>query len=81
MTEKWIQYAALINDKIVELMQDELAEELEEGDNATQFFHALSTAAPCMIYGNMTGYKIDFLGFNHLANRLVVQYQGKENES
>lgn len=49
-------------------------------DNATEFMHALATVMPNYVYQNITGSQTDNLGFNHIANRLCVQYRGQQNE-
>jgi hypothetical protein len=48
-------------------------DELAEGDNATDFFHALATLMPCYMYTNLSGEEVDMLGFHHIANRIIVQ--------
>ncbi|WP_228235904.1 hypothetical protein [Allomuricauda sp. M10] len=55
-------------------------EELSEGENMTFFLHAMANCAPNLIYQNFTGESTDNLGFNHLANRLCVQYAIKEGD-
>lgn len=73
--EKRYIYAAQIVEKVAELIEEEITEEeLLRGDNLTQFIHALSTIAPNLIYEGMTNNKVDNLAFNHIANRLVLQY-------
>lgn len=73
--EKRYVYAARIAEKIVALIDEEITEEeLLEGDNLTQFIHALSTMAPNIIFKNITNKKTDDLEFNHIANRLVFQF-------
>ena len=48
-------------------------EELQEGDNATDFMHALANQVPTYVYGRLTGQKTDSLSFNHIANRMCFQ--------
>ena len=72
-TEKWIQYAAQINDKILELFDEEIDIESEDFD-ATQFFHAMANAAPTMMYDRLTDNDVEMLEFNHIANRLCFQF-------
>lgn len=76
--EKWMQYAAQINDKIVELLQDEIDMESEDFDG-TQFFHALATACPTILYNKLTGNELEMLEFNHLANRMCFQFASKND--
>lgn len=77
--EKWMQYAAQINDKMVELLQDEIDIESKDFD-ATQFFHALATACPTMLYNKLTNNSVEMLEFNHIANRMCFQFQTKQNK-
>ena len=68
------KYALMIAEKIKELVT-ELHDDFEEnGENATIFFHCLSTVAPNYIYSAMTSQRISNLEFNHLANTLCFQY-------
>jgi len=75
--KKWMLYAAQINDKIVELLQDEINMESEDFDG-TQFLHALATAYPTILYNTLTGSELGMLEFNHLANRMCFQFAEKE---
>jgi hypothetical protein len=54
--------------------------DLEIGDNFTHFMHCVSNLAPRAIFESMTNDQIDSLSFNHLANRLVMQYSGLMGE-
>ena len=50
------------------------SEELQaEGNNLTDFVHALTNIAPHYFYTNITGKETDLLGFNHISNTLIVQ--------
>jgi hypothetical protein len=74
--EKWVGYAAQISDKIAELFEDEL--DINEID-LTQFIHAYASAAPSVFFQKVTGQKVDdFLEFNHIANRLIIQFQTED---
>lgn len=80
---KEMYYTALIQSQILVMFNEDEEcvhhidlEELSEGNNATCFVHALSCAA-AMVYQRITGEKCDFLGFNHVANRLVHQFANK----
>ena len=52
-------------------------EELTEGDNGTLFFHALGNLAGCYVYNVLVG-ETDMLGYNHVLNRLCLQYAEKD---
>lgn len=78
-TEKYIQYAAIITEKLGEAMQEIDAEELQEGDNLTHFIHAMANTAPNHVYNKITGSENNNLEFNHIANHLVFQYSKQEN--
>lgn len=73
------QYAKKVALQIADIFEKDCEnyiskEELAEGNNLTDFIHAVSTLAPAVIYHSLTGAKINSLQFNHLANRLVFQY-------
>lgn len=48
-------------------------QELREGDNMTDFMHALCNLACCHVYNRLTGAEEKILSFNHIANRLLFQ--------
>lgn len=80
--DKWIRYAAMLQDQIGKMFEDESEnhidiKDLEDADNCTQFFHALANAMPTRIYCKLTGDDVDTLGFNHVANRLCFQFSEK----
>lgn len=77
------QYAAKITAQLFELFNDECENhidisEMGEGNNATDFIHALSNIAPNLITTRLTGSMRTMLEFNHLANQLVFQYSQLE---
>jgi len=80
--EKHIQYGMIILDAIASKLEDGTisAEELNEGDNMTEFIHAAANVAPAILYTRLSGDQVDYLGFNHIANRLCFQFtdHGKE---
>ena len=53
-------------------------EELEEGNNLTDFIHALANLAPATVYTKLTNDDKNLLEFNHLANQLCFQYSVRE---
>lgn len=80
MKSKEKEYASKIMLAMNELFNDESdffigTEELQKGDNLTDFFHAISNLAPNFIYNKITGEELHILDFNHLANKLVYQYK------
>ena len=83
MSKKTEEYTTKIIGKLAELFEEESSdffidqEELGEGDNMTHFIHALANLAPTFFYAEMTGNTINMLDFNHVANKLVVQYINK----
>lgn len=83
MSKKTEEYTTKIIGKLAELFEEESNDffidqkELSEGDNMTHFIHALANLAPTFFYAEMTGNTINMLDFNHVANKLVVQYINK----
>jgi hypothetical protein len=81
------QYAALIQSHIADMLDPDSESdykidmnEFGDEEKATAFLHALSNIVPCNMYRNLTGEDCDMLGFNHIANRLVVQFIIKQDE-
>jgi len=71
----YVTYAALITEKIIELIDEEIGiEQLEDSENVTQLFHALANVAPNHLYNKLTGDNVNNLEFNHLANKLCFQF-------
>ncbi len=80
--EKEAKYTFLIAGKLAELFDDDdLSEELQEGDNTTHFIHALANSAPNIVFQQITGKRMTNLDFNHMANRLVFQYSQKTGKT
>lgn len=48
-------------------------QELEDNNNASDFFHSLANLAPTIVYSNLTKVEIGTLDFNQLANKLCFQ--------
>ena len=48
-------------------------EDMMEGDNATDFFHAIGNMLPTHIYNTLTSNDSNTLDFNHIANKLIHQ--------
>lgn len=85
-TEKHLQYAAMLSEKIAELFDKGIEsqfkidqKELQEGDNLTHFFHALANIMPTHLFNKITGDDKNSLEFNHIANQLVFQYSKKQD--
>lgn len=71
-----IKYAIVIQSKLSELFEesDFDFEDLKNEENLTAFIHALSNIVPKNIYRKLVGEETDLLGFNHIANRLILKY-------
>ena len=82
MKDKSIEYAAKILAQIQEIFDEDSdnyidVKELSEGNNLTEFMHALANLAPNMVYSKFTGDDVNSLEFNHLANKLCFQFSEK----
>ena len=79
MKNKHNEYATIILSQIAEMFQEDSenfidVQELNEGDNMTDFFHALANIVPTVLFHKITGDEKNNLEFNHIANTLVMQY-------
>ncbi len=79
MEEKVILYAALINDQIISMFDEDSERQIDIKDlnaeeNLKAFFHALSTVAPTAIFNKMCQDDKNHLEFNHLANQLCFEF-------
>lgn len=80
--KKQHQYALQLAEAISDVLSNEENENFidqsefgeDEGENLTEFIHALTTLMPSVIYSNITGDNKSALEFNHLANHLCFQY-------
>lgn len=82
--KKWIQYSAQILSAITDMFDEDNeyhidTKELMEGNNLTEFFHALANVAPAHLFNKLTGDEKNHLEFNHIANQLCFQYINKED--
>jgi|GEM_PF-3900297 len=80
-TPNWTMFAHQIIEALADTIFNEDSEHhinMEE-DELTDFIHAMATVAPSDIYRKITGDQVDNLGFNHIANRLCVQYRTEKN--
>jgi len=83
--EKILQFTAVITQHFDEMLNYEHAanpidrEDLNEF--TTEFIHAMSNVVPWKLFCSITGDKIDMLGFNHIANRLVVQFSQPDSSA
>jgi hypothetical protein len=81
--KKQHQYAIKLAEAISNVLSDEENEnfidqsEFSEGENLTEFIHALANLMPNIIYSRITGENKNILEFNHLANALCFQYANK----
>lgn len=81
--DKHLKYAITLSAKIGELFDEESEsdfhlqlKEIRKEENLTDFIHALVSIMPFSIYQKLTGdTEMDILAFNHMANRLILQYQ------
>lgn len=79
-----ISFASRLTLAIEDLLSNEDSEfhinvsELEEGQNLTDFIHALGNLVPATIYTKLTNDDKNLLEFNHLANKLCFQYGKRE---
>ncbi len=85
ITEREVRYATQIAAAIMGCFDEDSEHfidpsELDDSDNATAFVHEMATMAPNMVYRHLTGDEQDNLGFNHLCNRLCVQFQNKKSD-
>jgi len=78
------EYAVQILSALQDMLQNEDSEfyvpleQLQEGKNLTDFFHAVSNLVPCSLYNTITNSDKNALEFNHIANQLVFQYSKNE---
>lgn len=76
---KWLQYAILLQSQIADIFNPDSEnyinpDDFEDENNGTAFFHALANVMPCHMFNKLTGEDVDMLGFNHNANRLIMQF-------
>lgn len=81
--EKWMVYAVQISAALQELFEKGSEhqidlEELYEGDNLTEFMHALANVVPAQVCNKITGSDYGCLEFNHVANQLCFQFAKME---
>lgn len=76
--EKWMTYAVMINGALNALFEEDspnyVGDDFLEEVDLTQFLHALANAVPTAFYEKVTGKSVECLDFNHIANRLCMQY-------
>jgi hypothetical protein len=83
--EKWITYAALLNDQIIAMFEEDSEnpidiKELQDEENLKAFFHALSTVMPCQLFNQMVKQDNNILEYNHITNSLVFEYATKKED-
>ncbi len=82
--EQWMHYASQIKQQVNEILDEneessnsiDLAQ-LQENNNVAHFLHAF-TVVGALYYKQLTGKEIDYLEFNHIANRLCFQFTEKD---
>ena len=78
------EYYMKIMSAISEVVEDEDSEhyigleDLQKGDNMTDFIHVISNVVPSMVFNKLTGSSLNYLDFNHTANSLCFQYSEKQ---
>lgn len=78
------EFAIKLLNKVNELFNEEDEHYIEDSDLAkytTEFIHAISSLMPNIVYGMLTGYELNLLEFNHLANKLIFQFLKVNNET
>ena len=83
--KKYLEYSSQLIEAISGMFEEDSEfyvnlGELEEGDNATHFIHALANLMPTHFFNSITGDKKNSLEFNHVANKLCFQF-GTKKES
>lgn len=81
--EKWMEYAVHISAALQELFEKGSEHEIDkkelfEGDNLTEFMHALANVVPTHMFNKITGKDYGYLDFNHLANELCFLFTKME---
>lgn len=81
--EKWMEYAVHISAALQELFEKGSEHEIDqkelfEGDNLTEFMHALANVVPAQVCSKITGKDFNYLEFNHMANTMCVQFMMAE---
>jgi len=78
--QKVLDYTTVLLKKFQEASEEgEIdLEELGEGDTLNLLFHALANVMPCLAINELTGNEYDLLEFNHIANKLIFQYERKK---
>lgn len=80
LKSKRFEYSFKINSAIEEILSNEEADnyidpkELGNGDNLTEFFHALCNMVPTRYYQEFVDDNVDNLKVNHIANILCFQF-------
>ena len=79
--DKSLEYASKIIGALSEMFDEDsdsdfkiYLEELSEGDNLTELFHAMANIAPAYFYKKFTNDEKQALEFNHLANQLCFKF-------
>ena len=83
--KKYLEYSAKITLAIIDMFNEESEnhidmKELKEGNNLTEFLHALANVAPNHLFNTITGSSKNHLEFNHVANKLCFQFMNRDEE-
>lgn len=80
LKSKRFEYSFKINSAIEEILSNKELDnhidpkEFEDGDNLTEFFHALCNMVPTRYYQEFVDDNVDNLKVNHVANILCFQF-------
>jgi hypothetical protein len=80
MNENIKEYTAKILGALQETMNNEDSEhfiDLREA-NITELIHVMTNIVPNLFYSEVTGEDINFLEFNHIANKLCFDFMDKK---
>lgn len=86
MTDKCLQYAAVIATQIQDMFNSEECSntidinDFQDEQNIKDFFHALATVVPCTVFNRLTGDEKNHLEFNHVANSLCFENMKPEQD-
>lgn len=81
MQDKLMQFTQKLGAVISDALENEdnenyIGMDAVEADT-TEFFHALANLMPGLLYNKLCGADLDMVGFNHVANRLCIQFANK----
>jgi len=72
-------YTRIFVNKMSEAIREEIGqEELHDKEKFAMMFHAMANMAPAYMYVELTGNQVNSLEFNHMANKLIFNYNKEE---